>query len=290
MTRDRARKKAVRARMAASGEPYTTAARRLDAADPAEVPAEAGDQTAAGDQAATTGPAVAAEIADRASRTLAERRARVETRMDRAFTPPPTWTGPRLPGPVSVLARRAAGVAWRRISPEKDWATARDEMHTTLLHQLGEGFVEPAADRYQIDFGAYAELHAEGEYYGGRSGQPLKARYRQEPPGQVLQEPLAFLRKLSTVTNAGPAGHETVRGTRCRGAVTRVDSIDVTVWFDEEHIRRVRFESDRPDGRGSVSEVRVLELWDFGFDGEPADWDRLPQFRPSPFSAGSGPA
>jgi hypothetical protein len=36
VTRDRARKNAIRARMAASGEPYSTAARRLGAAGPAD--------------------------------------------------------------------------------------------------------------------------------------------------------------------------------------------------------------------------------------------------------------
>ncbi|MGH3281408.1 MAG: hypothetical protein ACRDNW_20040 [Trebonia sp.] len=34
MPRDRARKKAIRPRMAASGEPYSVAARKLDAAPP----------------------------------------------------------------------------------------------------------------------------------------------------------------------------------------------------------------------------------------------------------------
>ena len=64
MTRDRARKKAIRARMAAGGEPYSVAARRMGAAGPA-------------------GPAVAAdEIIARANRTLAVPGARIELRTE----------------------------------------------------------------------------------------------------------------------------------------------------------------------------------------------------------------
>jgi hypothetical protein len=258
VTRDRARKKAIRARMAVSGEPYNVAARKLDAADPSN-------------------PAVADDIVARANRTLAAPYARIEVRQD--FTPSVARPERRLPGPVARLARRAAEAAWKRVSPEMDLATLREMFRQQFTHLVGEGFVEPAADRYQLDFGGYAEMRFNGEYYGGASGMPLRANHHQKLPDDPLQEPLESLRKLRDVTEARLVGHETVRGTPCRVVATRAGSLELTVWIDDDRIRRVQWVRNVPDKLASGSMVRTFELWDFGAEDDSADWTHMPKLR-----------
>jgi hypothetical protein len=51
-----------------------------------------------------------------------------------------------------------------------DFASVREEFKQHFRHSIGEGFVEPTADRYQIDFGGYSQMHFNGQYYGGASG------------------------------------------------------------------------------------------------------------------------
>ncbi len=263
VTRDRARKKAIRARMAASGEPYSAAARRLDAPSPA-------------DEAAVTDEVVVA----RANSTLAAPRARIELRMDRDVTRSRARSERRLlPRPVTRLARFAAEAAWKRISPEMDLASVRDMLLQQMTHRVGEGFAEPAADRYQIDFGGYAEMRFNGRYYGGGSGRPLQASHPHKAPDDPLDEPLEWLRKLRDVTGTRPAGHETVRGTPCRVVAARADSFEFTIWFDDEHIRRVQSVWNVPAQLVSGSVTRTLELWDFGAGESPADWTHLPNSR-----------
>jgi hypothetical protein len=261
VTRDRARKKAIRARMAASGEPYNAAARKLDAARPVD------------------DPAVIDEVVARANSTLAAPWARIEVRMDRDFTSSRARPKRRLPRPIARLARSAAGAVWKRISPEMDFASVREEFKQNFLHPTGEGFVEPTADRYQIDFGGYAQMHFNGQYYGGASGQPLRANNHQKPPDDPLDEPLEFLRKLRSVTGARPVGRETVRGTPCRVVAVRADSAEFTVWIDDEHIRRIQSVWDTSDERVNSSVTRTLELWDFGTADGSSDWTHLPSFR-----------
>ncbi len=261
MTRDRARKKAIRARMAASGEPYNAAARKLDAARPVD------------------DPAVTDEVVARANSTLATPRARIEVRMDRDFTVSRARPKRRLPRPIARLARFAADAAWKRISPEMDLAGVREVFKQNFLHPIGEGFVEPIADRYQIDFGGYAQMHFNGQYYGGASGEPLRANNHQKPPDDPLDEPLEFLRKLRGVTGARHIGDETVRGTLCRVVAARADSVEFTVWIDDEHIRRIQSVWNGSDQRVNGSVSRTLELWDFGTADDSADWTHLPSFR-----------
>jgi hypothetical protein len=273
VTRDHARKKAIRARMAASGEPYSAAARKLDAAG--------------ADAAGADGPALTAEVIARANATLAVPRARIEVRVDRDINRSLARPRPRIPRPVARLARFAAEAAWKRISPEMDLASVRELFKRNFRHLVGEGFVEPAADRYQIDFDGYAEMHFNGEYYGGPSGRPLRANNHQKPPDDPVSEPLVLLRKLRDVTDTRPVGHETVRGTPCRVVAVRAGSLELTVWLDDEHVRRIQSEENVPGEHASVSVLRTTELWDFGAEDDSADWTRLPNFRtagPSPDS------
>jgi hypothetical protein len=117
--------------MAASGEPYSVAARGLAAAPP-----DGGTETIR-------------EVIARAEATLAAPSARIEWRIDTDVTYPERPRRPR-PGPVA----RLAAAAWKRVASGADVADLRD----AFRHQHGEGFLEPAAGRYQVDYRAYAQL------------------------------------------------------------------------------------------------------------------------------------
>jgi hypothetical protein len=94
-----------------------------------------------------------------------------------------------------------------------------------------------------------------------------------------VSEPLELLRRLRDVTDARPAGHEAVRGTPCRVVAVRAGSLELTVWIDDEHVRRIQSEWNVPGEHASVSVLRAFGLWDFGAEDDPADWTRLPDFR-----------
>jgi hypothetical protein len=88
------------------------------------------------------------------------------------------------------------------------------------------GFVAPAAGRYQIDYGGYAQAFIDGELFGGPSGAPLrpKNRVRRVPPR--ANDPLRVLGLLNEVTQARYSGAETLRGTPCRAVVVLAGSTD----------------------------------------------------------------
>lgn len=250
MTRDRARKKTIRARMAASGEPYSVAARKLG-----------GSQ-----------PEAARDVIARADRTLAAPSARIEYRIDREFVRSEQPARPR-PGPVGRLVRLAAKATWQRISPDMDFAEAHDQ----FMHNVSKGFIEPAAGRYQTDSGGYAVVYVDGQEWAGLSGWPLGPRYRhrREHP----DNPLRLLRLLQATTDAWPAGDESLRGTPCRKLAVRAGSTEFTVWIDDERIRQIQLEVHASNEHASTSETRTTELWDFGVPVDSLDWSRLPTFR-----------
>jgi hypothetical protein len=255
MTRDRARKKAIRARMAAGGEPYSVAARRVGTADPA-------------------GPAMATdEIIARADRTLTAPGARMEFRIETELPARPPRPRPR-PRPFGRLVRRAGRAAWERVAPGVDAASLRE----AFTHQVGAGFLEPAAGRYQVDFGAYAQMYADGQLFGGQPGATLQARHHDRRGSRDAHDPLGMLLLLRGTNEARLAGDETVRGTSCRVVEVRAGSTGLTVWIDDEHVRRVRFEEHARGEPPTVSRTVTLELWDFGPPAEPLDWSRLPSF------------
>lgn len=226
-------------------------------------------------------PAAADEVVARANSTLAALHARIEIRTDRDIaTRVPGRQERRGPGPVGRLARLAASAAWKRLSPEMDLESAREYLGQTFRHQVGEGFVEPAADRYQIIFGGYAVMYVNGQHYGGEPGKPLQANHRSR---NDRGDPLDLLRKLRGVTDARHVGHEAVRGTPCHVVAVSVGPAEFTVWADDEHIRRIQAGDSASAGDAGVSSTvssrETLELWDFGTEDGSADWTRLPRLR-----------
>jgi hypothetical protein len=258
VTKDHARKKAIRARMAASGEPYSVAARKLDATPPAS-------DTAAG------------EVIARVNATLAAASARFEYRRVTDVTTQEPRERPR-PGPVGRLARLAASAVWDRISPEVNATEFGGMMREAFRHYVGAGFAEPAADRYQVDYGGYAQMYFDGRFWGGPSGAPLRPNNQGRRTG--VSDPLGLLRLLRGVTQARYTGEETLRGTPCRAVAVRAGSDAFTVWIDDEHVRQVQSESHGgPRRGGSWKMTTTFELWDFGIPVDSLDWSHLPSFR-----------
>jgi hypothetical protein len=244
--------------MAATGELYSVAARELDDTPPAS-PGVIDD-----------------EVIARVNATLAAPSARIEYRRDLDTGAPERQTRPR-PGPVGRLARLAARATWKRIAPEVEVDVAR--LRERFLHQVGVGFVAPAAGRYQIDYGGYAQALIDGELFGGPSGAPLRPnnRVRRVPPRE--NDPLGVLRLLHGVTQARYSGAETLRGTPCRAVVVLAGSAELRVWIDDEHVRRIRSEWRDPNPRHSGSVKQTFELWDFGVPVGSLDWSCLPSFQ-----------
>ncbi len=259
--------------MATSGEPYSVAARNLDATG-----------------APTSGAAVA-EIAACADRTLAEPSARIALRSD---IESPASATQASPGPIGSLITLVGKAVWERVSGGK-----------SFRHSAGEGLIEPAADRFMIDFGYYAQIGTDGLTFGGLSGRSLQTL---RPSSRREGDVLWLLRLILGATDASPEGTEALRETLCRKYAVRVEVqraaaasgraalpaplgvesvqppvLALTVWIDGQHIRQVRFE-DRPKSvpkrgqSGSSAKILTLELWDFGVPVRELDWSRLPTF------------
>jgi hypothetical protein len=269
VTRDRARKKAIRARMAASGEPYSVAARKLDATPP-------------------PGDAVVGEVIARVNATLAAPSTWFEYRRDTDSALPERAERheqrqrPR-PSPVGRLARHAARAVWGRFSPEVSPAELGGMLRESFLHYAGVGFAEPTADRYQVDYGGYAELYADGHLWGGPSGAPLRASNRSRST-EPVSDLLGLLRLLRGAAQARYTGEETLRGMPCRTAAVQAGSDAYTVWIDDEHVRQIQYERHGGSRRGgSWTVTTTFELWDLGAPAGSLDWSHFPRFRPPAF-------
>jgi hypothetical protein len=281
VTSDRARKQAIRARMAATGEPYSVAARKLaepgQLAEPDQLPAP--DQVRAPDQLPAPEPvsdagAVQAVIAC-ANRTLAEPSARIEFRIDWNFAAgPAARTQQRSSGFAGRLVSRAAKAAWERIAPDVDPAAMRE----TFAHQRSTGYLEPASNRYMIDSGVYAEIQKDGLHFGGLPGALVQRRHQSPAANFELGDPVAMLRLLQRATEARYTGEETLRGTACRSAAVRAGSAELTVLVDAEHVRRIRREDRTSNQQVTTSKAWTVELWDFGVPVGQLDWSHLPSF------------
>lgn len=273
MTRDRARKHAIRARMSTSDEPYSVAARRLAGEpDPIEP-----------DLALVTACVV---------RTLGAGSARAGARLDLELAGTTEADRQQARG-LRGLVRRGLGT-----------------LASPFLHQSREGFAEPAAQRYQVAQRAHAELFADGRLYRGRPGRSLASLTLDRPgDGEDVDHNLLWpLWALAGTTSARLDGTESVRDSTCQRYTVQVDldraaaaghsgSADwpvllvkgppprppeFMVWTDGQYVRRIRFAKKSGnvitpglDGYGSRAE---LELWDFGVSVAHLDWSRLPDF------------
>jgi hypothetical protein len=223
---------------------------------------------------------------------LAERGARIALRSDFEITRTEPLANA---GPVGRLVILAGKTLWKRVSGGLD-----------IKHAAAAGFIEPAARRYMIDFGSYAEIGADGVTFGGRSGRSLRGlRPSSRHDGDVLW----LLRLLPGTTDARFEDTETLQGTPCRQYAVQVDVaraaeadrraellppsgvdspqppvLGLSVWVDGQHIRQVRFVDSQPKGpqpgqSRSGAKVLTLEIWDFGVPVHDLDWSRLPSFR-----------
>jgi hypothetical protein len=254
VTRDRARKKAIRARMAVSGEPYSVAARTLAGAEP------------------TAAVAAVREVIARVNRTMAASSARIEVRVDNEILLAERPER-RRPGPAGRLAR----AAWKGIV-STGYATRLRDM---FLHHTAEGFIEPVAGRYMIDFGRSAEMGVNGKRFSGQSGELLQPRLQihHVPAPAVPDEPMGLLMQLQGATHARHTGDGAVRGTLCQVFAVLAGPAELTVWIDDVHIRRIESAEHASDQYSSVTKRWTIELWDFGVAIDSLDWSCLPSFR-----------
>ena len=256
VTRDRARKKSVRAQMAASGEPYSVAARKLGG-------------TGAADEAARD------EVITRVEATLAAASARYEVRMQITadLATEPVQDGHRH-GPFRRLAGAAVTAAWGHVVPEQ----ARTRLRTASSG-IAMGIIEPSARRFQHhrvrqDYGMPGMVMA----VGLRDVDPAPDAY-----GAAGEDPLELLMRLRSVTAARYAGEETVRKARCRKIAVTVTvsgtTAVFTVWVDGEHVRQIQVVTPKTKRRvvTVVATTTVTaRLWDFGVPAGSMDWPPLP--------------
>jgi hypothetical protein len=274
--------------MAATGEPYSVAARALDAAGAAAAePMAAGggvgapasaEAAAAGESTADSG-GVLTEVIACANRTLATSSARIEIRADTDLgrDPVPALRRPlrRRPGLLGRLTRRAAKAALERVAP----GTAPAELGDLFLHQFGAGFIDLAGGRYLIDYGGWAQALVDGRRFSGLSGEPLGPRYENRPGRSRRDDPLDALGRLQSATAARWVGQERVRWTTCRVAAATAGQAEYTVWVDGTRIQRFQT-VERGSGRSArATKTETVELWDFGVPVDSLDWSRLPNFR-----------
>jgi hypothetical protein len=264
VTKDRARKQAIRARMAASGEPYSIASRHLEgvAAD-----------------ASADGGSMAGKVAACASATLDEAAARMGIRLV-IWLP---WVGV-----AQGLARRLVG------------ALLHDGTHITgegFAEPAARRYMIDGGAS-----GGF--ICREGMVIEGRHGWRVRRLPRRETDQVTVMHWLWPLWALTGTVAARTVGTEVVRGIACQQLIAEVDlaralaaagagwpasfrpgpepltTAALAVWIDQGHVRRVRFSqsangavSPEPAGRASTVEV---ELWDFGTSVAHLDWSRLP--------------
>jgi hypothetical protein len=235
--------------MAASGEPYSVAARKL------------GRTGAAGEEARD-------EVITRVEATLAAASARVEVRKQIMTAP----TQDRH-GPFRRLAGAVARAAWDHAVPEQ----ARTRLRTASSG-IATGIIEPANRRF-----VYTRVKEDTSGPGlVMAFGPLDLDPAPNAYGACGEDPLELLMRLRSVTSARYEGEETIRGARCRkAAVTVSDTTAVlTVWADDEHVRQIQAVLPKRAERLVVTLVATTtvtaQLWDFGVPVDSINWALLP--------------
>jgi len=255
VTRDRARKKSVRAQMAASGEPYSVAARKLGSAGAAD------------------GAAARGEVITRAEATLAASSARFEVRKQVTAGPAAAPAQDRhRHGPFKRLADSTVKTAWDNMVPERVRTRLR-----TAASGMARGIIEPSARRFQ---------HHQVQQDPGTLALAMvitRPELGGTPNAHVIKEdPLELLTRLRSVTAARYAGDETIREARCRKIAATVSGTMavLTVWVDDEHVRQIQVVTPATRERVAVTVLATTtvtaQLWDFGVPVDPMDWPALP--------------
>jgi hypothetical protein len=250
VTRDRARKKAVRAQMAASGEPYSAAARKLG-------------------RAGAAGEAARDEVIARVEAALAAGSARVEVRKEITAGLAAAPARDRR-GPFRRLAGAAVRGGWDHVVPEQARTLAGSAM----------GIIEPSARQFQYivlkqHHSALAQVAFGLDMALGLDAGPAPSAY-----SAPREDPLELLVRLRPVTAASYAGEEAVRGALCRKiAVTAGGTpAELTVWVDDEHVRQIQAVTAAKVKRIAVTVVATTmvtaQLWDFGVPVDSMDWRR----------------
>jgi hypothetical protein len=249
VTRDRARKKSVRAQMAAGGEPYSVAARKRG-------------------RTGAAGEAAREEVITRVEATLAAASARVEVRKQIMTAP----TRDRH-GPFRRLASAAARAAWDHAVPEQ----ARTRLRIASSG-IAAGIIEPSNRRF-LYTRVNQDISVPGLVmaFGLLDLDPEPNAY-----GAAGEDPLELLLRLRSVTSARYEGEETIRGARCRKAAVTVGGTTavLTVWADDEHVRQIQAVTPKRAERLVVTVVATTivtaQLWDFGVPADSINWALLP--------------
>jgi hypothetical protein len=219
------------------------------------------------------------EIVACAERTLAERSARMAFRMDVHVSP----LGDRGRG---GLVLKVAGAGIGRLMNRAARGVGRGA--------IAGGIIQPTARRFMADYGHLAFLTVDGRSWRGAPGSPIA---KLEPEDHATSgDALWLLDVVRGVTDATPDGRENVRGWPCRKVAATVDlgrasaetegglcpptvqrfeellALPLTVWIDEERVRRVRFEQTGEPFQATYT----VELWDFDVPTGHVDWTRLP--------------
>ena len=241
--------------MAASGEPYSVAARKL------------GRTGAAGEAARD-------EVITRMEATLAAPSATIEVRKQITVGPAAARDRPR--GPFRRLADAAVRGGWNRVVPEQARTPLRTASSGSAL-----GVIEPSARRFQYvvfrqcRYSALAQLALGPDMALGLDADPAQGAH-----SAPREDPLELLMRLRPVTTARYAGEETVRGARCRKIAVTAGGTPaaLTVWVDGEHVRQVQAVTSAKAKRIAVTVVATTtvtaQLWDFGVPVDSVDFRR----------------
>jgi hypothetical protein len=150
----------------------------------------------------------------------------------------------------------------------------------------GEGFIEPAAGRYQIYWGDYATVFTGGQQFFARPGESVEERpvigagSRTDSFFDPLQSAyLELLESIRSAVTVQVTGEDVVRGTPCQVVTVETESHEFTVWVDEVYIRRIYEERVESTMWGKHRLQATLELWDFGVSTDTLDWTKFPDFR-----------
>ena len=236
MTRDRARKRSVRARMTASGEPYSVAARKL---------------------ASSAEPALSL-LAERVNATLAARSARIRYRVE-----------------TDLATREDLRAKFVRFIGDAA-AEAHRPRHGSVHRRRRRRRFHRAADRPISDLlGGYATVVTGGRQFFGRTGESVEEHPSPDSYSgdDWLLEPLEWVRGTAI---ARFGGEDIVRDTPCQVIAAETRLAPVCVLDGRRlHPASPRADRE-VGHMGDVRGQATLELWDFGVAAETLDWSRFP--------------